>query len=250
MLELFTDHYFRPGFTHSGGGKPCQDYALSSVYQGSAFAIVADGCSSGGHTDVGARLVTFATASALRSHRMSGRSLTDAAIYDEIARRQQELVVSVRTTLDLGLCDLLSTCLWAYVSAEGGYAHVQGDGVVVFCFSDGAMTLSSFEWAGNVPFYPAYSGDFLESFRATHDAGASIPPLTEERWSYSKSHGFQSLGRVSHSLEAGMRGITIPISRKEVRDNLEKELTIIDSRTLEPYQKDHIMFICKKKQVL
>ena len=34
---------------------------------------------------------------------------------------------------------------------------------------------------------------------------------------------------------------------KEVKDAIEKELTIIDSRTLEPYQKDHIMFFCKKK---
>lgn len=34
---------------------------------------------------------------------------------------------------------------------------------------------------------------------------------------------------------------------KEVRENLEKTLTIIDYRELEPFQKDHCMFICKKK---
>lgn len=33
----------------------------------------------------------------------------------------------------------------------------------------------------------------------------------------------------------------------EVREKLEKELTIIDYKTLEPYQKDHCMFICKNK---
>ena len=33
---------------------------------------------------------------------------------------------------------------------------------------------------------------------------------------------------------------------KEVREQLEKELTIVDSRTLEPYQKDHAMFVVKK----
>jgi len=32
----------------------------------------------------------------------------------------------------------------------------------------------------------------------------------------------------------------------EVRQRLERELTIIDSRTLEPFQLDHCMFICKK----
>ena len=34
---------------------------------------------------------------------------------------------------------------------------------------------------------------------------------------------------------------------KEVKAQLEKNLTIIDYRELEPFQKDHCMFICKKK---
>jgi len=34
---------------------------------------------------------------------------------------------------------------------------------------------------------------------------------------------------------------------KEVKAQLEKNLTIIDYRELEPFQKDHCMFICRKK---
>jgi len=34
---------------------------------------------------------------------------------------------------------------------------------------------------------------------------------------------------------------------KEVRDILEKEMIIVDYRILEPFQKDHCMFICKNK---
>ena len=34
---------------------------------------------------------------------------------------------------------------------------------------------------------------------------------------------------------------------REVRTQLEKNFTIIDYRELEPYQKDHAMFICKKQ---
>jgi len=34
---------------------------------------------------------------------------------------------------------------------------------------------------------------------------------------------------------------------KEVKEKLEKTLTIIDYRELEPFQKDHCMFICKKR---
>ncbi|MBU0629018.1 MAG: fibrillarin-like rRNA/tRNA 2'-O-methyltransferase [Nanoarchaeota archaeon] len=33
----------------------------------------------------------------------------------------------------------------------------------------------------------------------------------------------------------------------EIRQKLEKEMSIVDSRTLEPFQMDHCMFICKKK---
>ena len=34
---------------------------------------------------------------------------------------------------------------------------------------------------------------------------------------------------------------------QEKAQKLEKELIIVDYRTLEPYQKDHCMFICKNK---
>lgn len=34
---------------------------------------------------------------------------------------------------------------------------------------------------------------------------------------------------------------------KEVKEKLEKTLTIIDYRELEPFQRDHAMFVCKKK---
>jgi hypothetical protein len=44
---------------------PCQDYALSGVTRHLAYAVVADGCSSGGKTDIGARVLALATAIAL-----------------------------------------------------------------------------------------------------------------------------------------------------------------------------------------
>ena len=34
---------------------------------------------------------------------------------------------------------------------------------------------------------------------------------------------------------------------REVREMLDKEMIIVDYRTLEPYQKDHALFICKNK---
>ena len=46
---------------------------------------------------------------------------------------------------------------------------------------------------------------------------------------------------------------SIDVTRKpklifnEVKEQLEKDVIIVDYRTLEPYQKDHAMFIVKKK---
>lgn len=34
---------------------------------------------------------------------------------------------------------------------------------------------------------------------------------------------------------------------REVKERLEKEMTIVDQRDLEPFQRDHSMFICKKR---
>ena len=34
---------------------------------------------------------------------------------------------------------------------------------------------------------------------------------------------------------------------RDVKERLEKEMTIIDQRDLDPFQKDHAMFICKKR---
>ena len=34
---------------------------------------------------------------------------------------------------------------------------------------------------------------------------------------------------------------------RDVKERLEKEMTIIDQRDLDPFQRDHAMFICKKK---
>jgi len=59
-------------------------------------------------------------------------------------------------------------------------------------------------------------------------------------------------------LEPGAFGIlcvkarSIDISRNpkgiynEVRHELEKEITVVDFRTLDPFEKDHCMFVCKK----
>ena len=54
-MQLAADHVFVQGSTH----QVCQDYSYTSTEHSPAVAIVADGCSSSPHTDVGARLLAL-----------------------------------------------------------------------------------------------------------------------------------------------------------------------------------------------
>ncbi len=62
--------------------------------------------------------------------------------------------------------------------------------------------------------------------------------------SFLKKDGYAIIAIKARSIDVTKRPNII---FKEVRELLEKELTIVDYRALEPYQKDHAMFICKKK---
>ena len=59
-----------------------------------------------------------------------------------------------------------------------------------------------------------------------------------------KKNGFGLLALKARSIDVTKRPKEI---FKQVRQALEKELMIVDYRELEPYEKDHAMFVCKRK---
>lgn len=59
-----------------------------------------------------------------------------------------------------------------------------------------------------------------------------------------KSNGYALLAVKARSIDVTKQPKQI---FREFKEKLEKNLTIIDYRELEPFQKDHCMFICKKK---
>ncbi len=59
-----------------------------------------------------------------------------------------------------------------------------------------------------------------------------------------KKEGFGMLCVKSRSIDISRRPAEI---FREVRAKLERELTIVDYRLLDPFQKDHCVFVCKKK---
>ena len=59
-----------------------------------------------------------------------------------------------------------------------------------------------------------------------------------------KSEGYALLALKARSIDVTKQPRQI---FKQVKEILEKQLAIIDYRELEPFQKDHCMFVCKKK---
>lgn len=153
-MALHTDHSFHIGEQHLRQGKPCQDYAHSGMLNETmAYAIVSDGCSSGGMTDIGSRLMVLATKQALMEY--ESPYPIDASL---VNASRDAYLASYRAALGLKTHDLLATCLWAVASKDWVLVNVIGDGVVVASHEYDHM-VHRFEWHKNMPYYPAYGLD-------------------------------------------------------------------------------------------
>lgn len=181
-MKLHADCAFTIGSRHMRLGDPCQDYAIAGIAAGRAYAVVSDGCSTGGRTDVGARLISLAAARELR-------------VRDDVDPPHLRDALGSRP-FDTEVEDLYATCITAAVDKDGrAIVRVQGDGVVAFVGAGGDVTVTRLEWSRNMPCYPAYGYDWFRKFIAAQggpDAlafhvmrvGVSAEPLAEVKCSY------------------------------------------------------------------
>ena len=207
MLQFATDGYFHIGHTHLGIGQPCQDYTLSGLHNDAAFAIVSDGCSTGGLTDVGSRLIVLSTASAIREQWAATRAIPEDTVL-EIGARQKVTLSSHREPLGLTWSDMLATSLYAHMTPQGGLVHLQGDGVYAYKQRTGRIVMVRYEWADNIPFYPAYSNDVYKHFIQAHGGDVDVVRLKGERWEYTPGGEFNQLDDKVFTISEGIRGIT------------------------------------------
>lgn len=169
-MRFTADHAFHIGSQHLRGGMPCQDYALSAAPDTGAYAIVSDGCSTGGHTDVGARIVALSTAAILADFAASRAPMP----IDPVCFTNE-----TNARLDLGLEqeDMLATCLYAkaYPELPGVLIRMIGDGVIAYRTREDALWIGRLDWAKNMPMYRAYLADQYQQFSAAH---ANSDPAT------------------------------------------------------------------------
>ncbi len=218
-MRFHTDEHFNIGHEHVTGGKPCQDHALSGVHEGAAYAVVSDGCSSGGHTDIGARLMSLSAAAAIREHWSSTQNAVALSAPQDVVLRQRLILGGIKETLRLESDDMLATCAYVYLSPEGGFIHLRGDGVIALVYDDG-IVLRRYDWPNNTPFYPAYVENTLPVFVSAHGGDINARVLTEK--TFTNRAGAQLLPEANRnfSIADGIRGVTIPVSKDELANRL------------------------------
>lgn len=138
---------------------------------------VSDGCSSGARTDVGARVVALA---ALAPSQMCIPS------FRRDAQDRFRIMSSVSESLGLQRDDMLATCVFASVTPNSGRFTIYGDGVVATQGIDGTIRMTKIEWANNLPYYLAYSLNFVDelAFFEAH-GGMAQAAVTVEDCTYS-----------------------------------------------------------------
>lgn len=151
-LKLGADSAFIIGQTHHDTAKPCQDYALSGCRRDLAWTVLADGCSTGGRTDLGARVWAHA----------GERALSEAGMRAMAGARECADLVHARAhpfLAPLQVEDGYATLLMAASDGETAKVLAFGDGVVAARYRDGRLKFWDINYSLNAPRYLQYATD-------------------------------------------------------------------------------------------
>lgn len=203
-----ADAHFRIGTSHEAGHSPCQDYALARN-GASPLAVVSDGCSTSGRTDIGARVWALAAREGLS--------------WFTAEKNRQEIIhraaVSMRT-LGLDIEDMDAT-LGYVAEVDPGYAvgFIVGDGILAARTAAG-LDVTVIEWAGNMPGYPSYllDGKRLAMFREQSHAaaGTGASPCRVTRTLFREDGSVVSTSVESLSATRGLMGIAMKWEDAEI----------------------------------
>lgn len=215
-MNVSSDYYTHIGHEHVVTGKGSQDHALSVSREGVSCVVVADGCSDGRETDMGARIITFSTVSSvLQSY---ARNIKDKDAFKEsVSDLSRVIREDSAKSLALIPRDLLATRVYAAVTDSFVYVHMEGDGVIVWEDVTGKVTLIRYDWAGNTPCYPSYDVDSFESFikvQSIHEEQG----LTEEVIEWTNEEGFVPKSLRVISIREAVHGVTHAWGQDEMKN--------------------------------
>ena len=139
-----ADHAFFIGNTHT----VCQDYAISQVVDGGAYAIVSDGCSSSPDVDFGARAL------ALSAKRTLAKGGSDC-LPDLFGKITIDNLRNLDTTFPLHPQALDATLLVAWIKDKQFKVHMFGDGIF-FHQTSTTLRIVHVDFESNTPAYLSY----------------------------------------------------------------------------------------------
>lgn len=234
MITLSADSHFSIGYDHVRSSKPCQDHALSMYIDNMACAVVSDGCSTGGETDMGARVLTFGSIAAIRAYHarhVNASFLPDTQEYGvvtEVGAQQRIVLGTVRHALGLARDDMLATCGYVFATREGGVLHLVGDGVTAIKMRDGSILMHKYDW-GRAPFYPQYREEMGGAGYIREIGDPTLPALSEEVWRYDpESMHCVPEGTHQYTVIAGMQGITKSLSKEALCETIDSVAVFTD----------------------
>ena len=144
-----ADSAFVIGQSHHDNAKPCQDYALAGVNPTLAWAVVCDGCSTGGHTDLGARMWAHATQACLQGHGLA--STGDLATLRQAVRKAAEPLLA-----PFKFDDGYATVVLVASDGRRAQAIAFGDGLIAAKHRDGSLQFWDLQYEANAPMYLNY----------------------------------------------------------------------------------------------
>lgn len=209
---IHADEYYYIGSIHRAKGSPCQDHALSYVDEKMAFGSIADGCSQGESTDVGARIINYATLQVLKNCALD-KNLNVTQVVECVKLERLKTIERVQQELGLKNADLLATNLYTAVFNQKAFVHVMGDGAVAMVDVEGNTEVRRFLWEDNAPYYPFYDLHQQDQFVAFHGNDLLASRLIEERWCIGRDGFKKPISNITHPLIKGMRGITSDLSK-------------------------------------
>ena len=131
----------------------CEDYALSGVSAGRAYAIVCDGCSASTDVDFGARAMALSAKRTL----LLDETLLSEKLFGEVTIRNAQRVFDVFPLLHPQALD--TTLLVVNVQDGKATTYIYGDGIYIHRHKNGVW-VNHIELSGGAPDYLSYHLDY------------------------------------------------------------------------------------------
>lgn len=145
---MHADYAVLTGARHTASAQACQDFCLAGADGARAWGVVADGCSDGALSDLGARAWGLAARSVLQAQ--------ETATLDA-QRLAAALHAAAQPALQgLAFEDGFATLGLLQVEGDLVRASFFGDGALLARHRDGAMTLVHLQYSANAPAYLNY----------------------------------------------------------------------------------------------